>query len=132
MSSVINAGDIVSFVCRDGSFGMAKVLKIDTSEALPVPQAVYHLLVYSYRNLFPPTAAHAAEAKPFIGHLPVMQSGIDQSDGVVITSAKVSGAELEGYDVWREAFFAGEAGIFELPIDEAIAIVLEALGKSSP
>lgn len=131
MLSAISAGDIVSFVCRDGSFGMAKVLKIDTSEALPVPQAVYHLLVYAYRNLFPPTAAHAAEAKPFIGHLPVMQTGIDQSDSVVIASAEVSGAELESYEVWREAFFAGEAGIFELSVDEAIAVVLEALGRGS-
>jgi len=39
--------------------------------------------------------------------------------------------ELDAYRVWQDAFFSGEAGIFNLPISEAIGIILEALGKKS-
>lgn len=126
---LFDAGDVISFVCRDGSFGMAKVLKVETSGDLPVPQPVYHLLIYTLKNLFPPNAAYIDGAKPFIGHLPVLQAGIEKSGCVKIGTEAVGEREMEGYAVWREAFYAGDAGIFDLTIDEAVAIVLEALGK---
>lgn len=124
-------GDVVSFVCKDGSFGMAKVLRIDTHDELPVPEPVYHFLIYSLRNLFPPTAAYLPDAKAFIAHLPIMESGVKKSGATFIAHQAVSDAELEAYTVWREAFFAGNAGIFELTLDEAISIMIEALGLSS-
>lgn len=120
-------GDIISFVCKDGSFGMAKVLRVDTHEDLPVPQPVYHFAIYSLRNLFPPNAAYLPDAKVFIPHLPIMESGVKQSDATFIAFEEVSEQELEAYSVWKQAFFAGEAGIFELTIDEAISIMIEAL-----
>ncbi len=120
-------GDIISFVCKDGSFGMAKVLRIDTHDDLPVPQPVYHFAIYSLRNLFPPNAAYLPDAKVFIPHLPIMESGVKQSGATFIVFEEVSEQELEAYSIWKQAFFAGEAGIFELTIDEAISIMIEAL-----
>jgi hypothetical protein len=120
-------GDILSFVCKDGSFGMAKVLRVDTLDDLPVPQPVYHFAIYSLRNLFPPNAAYLPDAKVFIPHLPIMESGVKQSGATFIAFEEVSEQELEAYSVWKQAFFAGEAGIFELTIDEAISIMIEAL-----
>ncbi len=120
-------GDIISFVCKDGSFGMAKVLRVDTHEDLPVPQPVYHFAIYSLRNLFPPNAAYLPDAKVFIPHLPIMESGVKQSGATFIAFEEVSEQEFEAYSIWKQAFFAGEAGIFDLTIDEAISIMIEAL-----
>jgi hypothetical protein len=128
----LKAGDVVSFVSRDATFGMAKVLRIDTHEDLPVPQPVYHFLIYGLRNLFPPNAAYISDAKPFIGHLPILEEGVKKSACTVIGFQDVTESDLEGHRVWREAFFAGEAGVFDLALDEAIAVVLEALGKKFP
>ncbi|KER09792.1 MAG: hypothetical protein HY22_09450 [[Candidatus Thermochlorobacteriaceae] bacterium GBChlB] len=128
----LKAGDIVSFVAKDATFGMAKLLRIDTHADLPVPQPVYHFLIYGLRNLFPPNAAYIQDAKPFIGHLPIMKDGVEKSGCVFIGFQDVDTTELDGYHIWREAFFAGEAGVFDLTLDEAIAVVLEALGKSFP
>lgn len=125
----IKAGDIFSFTARDGSFGMVKTLRIDTLDDLPTPEPIVHLLVYSLRNIFPPNAAYLADAKPFIAHLPLMQSGVAQSGCMFIGYQEVSEPELEAYWIWREAFLAGEAGVFDLTIDDAIAAILEALGK---
>jgi hypothetical protein len=122
-------GDVISFVCKDGSFGMAKILRIDTHDELPVPQPVYHFLIYSLRHLFPPNVAYLPDAKVFIPHLPIMESGVKQSSATFIAYQDVSEAELDAYTIWKQAFFAGEAGIFELTIDEAVAIMLQALGK---
>lgn len=123
-------GDVVSFVCQDGSFGMAKILRIDTHDDLPVPQPVYHFLIYSLRNLFPPNAAYLPDAKVFIPHLPILESGVQQSGVTFIAYQDVSEAELDAYTIWKQAFFAGEAGIFELTIDEAISLMIEASGLS--
>jgi hypothetical protein len=120
-------GDILSFVCKDGSFGMAKVLRVDTLDDLPVPQPVYHFAIYSLRNLFPPNAAYLPDAKVFIPHLPIMESGVKQSGATFIAYQDVSEHELDAYSIWKQAFFAGEAGIFELTIDEAVSIMIEAL-----
>ncbi len=120
-------GDIISFVCKDGSFGMAKVLRVDTHEDLPIPQPVYHFAIYSLRNLFPPNAAYLPDAKIFIPHLPIMESGVKQSGATFIAFEEVSEQELEAYSIWKQAFFDGKAGIFELTIDEAISIMIEAL-----
>jgi hypothetical protein len=125
------AGDILSFTAHDATFGMAKVLRIDTLEDLPTPEPVLHLLIYSVRNIFPPNLAHLAEAKPFIAHLPLFESAVVKSGCVHIGYQEVRADELDAYRVWRDAFFSGEAGIFNLPISEAIGIILEALGKKS-
>lgn len=122
-------GDVISFVCKDGSFGMAKLLRIDTHIDLPVPQPVYHFLIYSLRNIFPPNAAYLPDAKIFIPHLPIMESGVKQSGATFIAYQDIASQELEAYDIWKQAFFAGEAGVFDLAIDEAVAIMLEAFDK---
>ncbi|MFN3386871.1 MAG: hypothetical protein ACK42Y_09840 [Candidatus Thermochlorobacter sp.] len=125
----IKAGDIFSFTARDGSFGMVKTLRVDTLDDLPTPEPIVHLLVYSPRSIFPPNAAYLSDAKPFIAHLPLLQSGVAQSGRIFIGYQDVSDAELEAYWIWRDAFLAGKAGVFDLTIDDAIAAILEALGK---
>ncbi|MCS6989753.1 MAG: hypothetical protein NZM06_09595 [Chloroherpetonaceae bacterium] len=125
----LKAGDVISFVCKDGSFGMAKLLRIDTFDDLPVPEPLYHFSIYSLRNVFPPNAAHLSDAKTFIPHLPILESGAKRSGATFVAFEEVSPKELEAYAIWKEAFFAGEAGVFDLTIDEAIALMLEALGN---
>ncbi|MFN3393861.1 MAG: hypothetical protein ACK41G_10975 [Candidatus Thermochlorobacter sp.] len=125
----IKAGDIFSFTARDGSFGMVKTLRVDTLDDLPTPEPIVHLLVYSLRSIFPPNTAYLSDAKPFIAHLPLLQSGVAQSGCIFIGYQDVSDAELEAYWIWRDAFLAGKAGVFDLTIDDAIAAILEALGK---
>ncbi len=124
-------GDVVSFVCKDGSFGMAKLLRIDTHDDLPVPQPVYHFLIYSLRNIFPPNIAYLPDAKVFIPHLPILESGLKASGLTFIAYQDVTDAELEAYSIWKQAFFSGNAGVFDLTIDEAISIMIEAFRSSS-
>lgn len=123
----LKPGDIAKFVCQDGAFGMVKTLKVDTADDLPVPEPVYHFLIYSLRTALPPTAGHIAEAKPYIAHLPVFSSGAAKSNCEAIGFETVLEEELEGYELWQEAFLNGKAGVFNLPLDEAIATILEAM-----
>lgn len=125
--SALKAGDIVRFVFQDGAFGMAKILKVDTADDLPVPEPICHFLIYSHRTALPPTAGHIFEAKPYIAHLPVFLSGAMKSKCAAIGFEEVTEEELEGYNMWSMAFLNGEAGIFNLPLDEAIGTLLEAM-----
>jgi hypothetical protein len=127
----MKTGDVLSFICKDGSFGMCRILKIDTPDDLPVAQPVYHLAIYTLRSPFPPNAAYLPDANIFIGHLPIMQTGIEKSGCSVIATKTVVNGDLYPYAVWRDAFFQGEAGIFDVAIDEAVTLVIEALGKSN-
>jgi hypothetical protein len=126
---VFKSGDIISFTARDGSFGMAKVLKVDTHQELPVPQPVYHVLVYTYRNLIPPNATHLDGAKVFIPHLPILESGFRKSGALFIGFADTTDAELAAYTIWKDAFFSGAAGVFDLSIEEAFSVMLDALKR---
>jgi hypothetical protein len=125
--AALKPGDVARFVCQDGAFGMAKILKVDTADDLPVPEPVYHFLIYSLRTALPPTAAYLPDAKPFIAHLPVFSSGAIKSQCTAIGFEEVSEEELEVYTLWQNAFLNGEAGVFNLPLDEAIGTLLEAI-----
>lgn len=125
----LKPGDVISFVCKDGAFGMAKLLRIDGADELPVPEPLYHFAIYASRYVFPPNAAHLPDAKIFVPHLPILESGAKRSGATFIAFEDVAPRELEAYEIWKEAFFAGESGVFDLPIDDALGLMLEALGK---
>ncbi|MDX2127598.1 MAG: hypothetical protein SFU91_01025 [Chloroherpetonaceae bacterium] len=123
------AGDGIRFGSFEGTFGMAKILRIDQAVIdLPTPEPVYHLLVYSLRSIIPPSEAHFAEGKPFIGHLPLLESAFQKSNPEKIAETFVSQDELVAYERWEEAFYSGESGIFDIPLLEAVTIIVESLG----
>lgn len=63
------------------------------------------------------------------GHLPFAEAAIDVS-AVKLLKEK---AELpdyeEGYGLWREAFEAGEAGVYTMGVAEAVGVMEEALNQ---
>lgn len=57
----------------------------------------------------------------FIGHLPYAESSLAESVTKLVRTESSLPDFKEGYQLWREAFESGEAGVFEVAVAEAIA-----------
>ncbi len=68
-----------------------------------------------------------------IGHLPFTESAMEQSvTELESESQPIEESALEGYRGWRQAFDAGEAGVFTLSVAEAVGAVLTTVRDGQP
>jgi hypothetical protein len=64
-----------------------------------------------------------------LAHLPVSQESLEASV-VTMVQANASLPDItEGYVIWREAFLDGRAGVFTMPLNEAIQYIENAFNK---
>ncbi len=64
-----------------------------------------------------------------IGHMPI-DAGILESSVTELVHQSVPLPDFtEGYEIWREAFDQGQAGVFDLPVSECVGFMEEVLGK---
>ena len=87
---------------------------------------IYHLTIVGLKIELPSGDGPIQDRLP---HIPVDTSTLDSSVvaliGVVPNPPDVS----EGYAIWREAFDAGRAGVFNIPVSDIIQIVEDTLGQ---
>ena len=75
-----------------------------------------------------PQAPHGKTT--YIAHLPYAEDALDQSVAALERdSAEIPDYE-EGYRLWREAFEDGEAGVFTIPVEQAIDVVQETINPN--
>jgi hypothetical protein len=60
-----------------------------------------------------------------IGHLPMSETALRKSVVKLISKNESLPDFHEGYGMWREAFDAGKAGVFEVSVAEAVQFVEE-------
>jgi hypothetical protein len=72
--------------------------------------------------------SNPAEPSRTIGHLPFQEKALTES--VTTQDGTHAGApDLEGYHTWKEAFDRSEAGIWTVPVAEAVGAMETALNK---
>ena len=57
-----------------------------------------------------------------VGHLPFTQKAVEQSTTELVGTVEYE-SEPEGYQQWRAAYDAGEAGTFVIPVSEALDLM---------
>ena len=72
--------------------------------------------------------ADAPEGKTtYIAHMPYAEEALEESANEIESESVDLPAYEEGYKLWRAAFESGEAGVFTIPIVEAIAFVEQSI-----
>jgi hypothetical protein len=67
-----------------------------------------------------------------ISHAPVSKSVLDASLLEEVGSGEPSGSFGEGYHQWRQAYLAGDAGVFSVEISKVIEIICDVVAKETP
>lgn len=123
-------GDLLVSDIGDGRFAVNKILKVDRfdlkqgssiniqGQAFTAPVDDYLLVVSAAFGVAEFTSLEEARAaalaktwKVKIGHVPNRAPGA-AADQVLVGYEPVTDAELTGYNMWKEMFIKGEAGIF--------------------
>jgi hypothetical protein len=114
------AGDVWSYHARPGEpDSTLTVLRVDHEEV----GTIVHIRVDGLRI---PNPHHPAGVSGEIMHMPFAEDAVARS----VTERVASGApvpEEGGYDEWRRAFDAGEAGVFTLTVAEAVEVMEQAI-----
>jgi hypothetical protein len=62
-------------------------------------------------------------------HFPVSRETLEKSCLDLQGTRAPNPEYLPGYEQWREAFDAGEAGVFDIPVSEIVDIVQQAIAQ---
>ena len=121
------AGQIWQYHTRTGEEdSRVIILQVDS---LPTGEAAIHIAV---RGLQIPIPGSEQGIMGYIGHLPFAEEALAQS----LTELESSDGELpdyqEGYNNWKQAFDAGQAGIFTISLAEAVDFVAQSLSGAKP
>jgi len=123
-------GDLLLSQSEDGKFSISKVLTIDKVEVtrgvaiymggkdIVATEDDYLLIIgcaygeYEFDSVeAAQAAAHEGSWTVRVGHAPNRSPGAAEGQSL-IGHEPVHESELEGYHLWKEAFDAGEAGVF--------------------
>jgi hypothetical protein len=119
-------GQVWTFRARGGEEGAT--LLINRIEQDPRFGAIYHISVFGVRLDNPRAPGGAITELP---HFPVSRETLDKSCLELRGVREPNPEYLPGYAQWREAFDAGQAGVFDIPVDEIVDIVQSAIAKST-
>lgn len=113
-------GDICRFRRSNGRYGFSRVLSIDDDPRLGV---IYSLEKFNVHTTEPVSAEDADDVEelktlPRNGHFPIVEARVLEVAPKRIGHMPVAAGDLEGYAIWREAFDAGEGGVFTIPLEE--------------
>src|SRR5262245_11006956 len=98
------------------------VLKVEDSGTLGV---VVHVRIEGLRIENP---HHPAGVSDTIGHMPMAEAALDESVTVLDSDSLPLADEDDGYQEWRSAFDAGEAGIWSVTVAQAVDHIAQAIG----
>ena len=99
-------------------------LLINRIEHDPRCGAIHHIGVFGVRLDNPLSASGLTTELP---HFPVSRATLDASCVELLGVRAPDPEYRRGYDVWREAFDAGQAGVFDVPVADIVAFVQDAI-----
>ena len=105
---------------EEGSY--LTVLKVEDSGTLGV---VVHVRIEGLRIENP---HHPEGVSDTIGHMPMAESALDKSVTVLDSDSLPLSDEDDGYQEWRSAFDAGEAGIWSITVADAVDHIAHTIG----
>jgi hypothetical protein len=97
------------------------ILKV---EAYPKIGSIIHICVEGVKITNPELSGAPIKS---IGHMPFGDAALDASVTERIGTRDELPPFTEGYQEWREAFEAGQAGMFIIPVAEAVSFIEQTL-----
>ncbi|GAA5527155.1 hypothetical protein [Herpetosiphon gulosus] len=88
--------------------------------------AIFHISIAGVQVKNP----HGDEPLTQLDHFPVIAASLEQSLTELVDTNVDNPSYLEGYQSWREGFVQGKAGVFNIPIDQIINVVEEAINQA--
>ena len=117
-------GQIWNYETREGEEkSTIQIVKIDKYEN---QEAIIHISVKGLKVKNPMIEGGFSET---VGHLPLSRKSVLESVTKLIKTKKKLSDFEEGYQTWKEAFEAGEAGVFSISIAEAVKFLEKAMNK---
>ena len=113
---VFEPGQVWRYAARKGEErSRVHILRIDTD---PTLGEIVHIAI-SGLQIPPPVPDEPVIS--MLGHVPISRAALARS-GLALESNSADIPDFEeGYDMWREAFEAGDAGVFSIPVAEVVA-----------
>ena len=65
----------------------------------------------------------------YVGHMPYDEDALENSVTEMVSETKTLPDYQDGYRLWKEAFDESQAGVFEIPVSQAIDFVQESISK---
>ncbi len=117
-------GQVWTFHPRPGEDGAT--LLINRVESHPKLGEIFHISVFGVRLDNPVVPGAVITDLP---HFPVSRETLDKSCLELQGTRAPNPEYLPGYDQWREAFDAGKAGVFDIPVSEIVDVVQQAIAR---
>ncbi len=122
MFTQFSEGQIWTYTTRPGeSKSRITIVRLDDD-------AEYGNIIHIYISDVSIPNPNAPEGKTtYIAHLPYAEETLEECVGDLERVSDQLPDFQEGYRLWREAFDAGEAGVFMIPVAQAIDFVQESV-----
>lgn len=126
LDTAYTEGQLWTFRARPGEEGAT--LLINRIEHDPKLGAIHHISVFGVRLDNPVVPGAVITELP---HFPVSRETLDKSCLELQGTRAPNPDYLQGYGEWREAFDAGKAGVFDIPVSEIVDIVQDAIAQQA-
>jgi hypothetical protein len=117
-------GEVWSYKTRPGE--EKSTVLINKVEAHDKLGKIFHISVYGVKVKNRRSDGGITSELP---HFPVSTETLDKSLTKVIGHSKPNPDYIEGYNTWKDALDAGQAGIFTISISAIVGIVEETINK---
>jgi hypothetical protein len=118
------AGQVWTYHVNAGDEG--STLQINKIEQDPKLGPIFHISVFGLRISNPHIAGGVLTE---LRHLPVSKETLDKSVESLVKSPIRPVAYEEGYAHWKQAFDAGQAGIYTMSVAEIVALAQQTMSK---
>lgn len=123
-ASEYSEGQIWSYKSRIGEEKSTVLInKIEKNEKLG---KIYHISLNAVKVKNPHMAGGFSSELP---HFPVSEETLKKSLLKLVANAAPNPDYIEGYNTWKVAFDAGEAGIFTIPVAEIVDFIEDTINK---
>jgi len=117
-------GQLWSYKSRQGEEDSRVLInKIEQDEKLG---NIYHISIYDINLKNSRSETGVVEDLP---HFPVSEETLDMSLDELIKVTQINSEYIEGYNSWKSAFDAREAGIFTISIAEIVEVIEESIRR---
>ncbi len=117
-------GQIWSYKTREGEENSTVLInKVEEHDKLG---KIFHISIDGVRVKNPHAPSGLSQALP---HFPVSEETLKISFVKLIGKSNPNPDYIEGYNTWKSAFDAGEAGIFTIPVSEIVDIIEQTVNQ---
>ena len=115
--------------CQGRSDGERPVLLINRIDEHPLGGQILHVSIREAQIRHPAVSGGVLTTMP---HVPVIGQVLERSGAELVGQDTPDPAYIEGYQQWKQAFDAGNAGSYGIAVAEILAIVENMLAKRHP